>query len=269
MRTRQILIGFTAGMLLLLTSCASHNEVAYFQDMRQGQSYLFDTKYEATVHANDRLSISVTCKNPELAAPFNVNTGSVRVAADGSVSSVSGAAQGRTLQGYRVDVDGNIEFPILGELHVEGLKVSQVTDMIRDRIVEGGYIKEPQVSLEFLNFHYTVLGAVGSAGTYSVSDERVTLIDAIARAGDLSGSAKLNSVAVIRETNGGRQIYVQDIRSKDIFNSPCYYLQQNDIVYVEPKYKKDRTRENRGFQWGSIILSLASVATSLIWALRK
>lgn len=268
MKTRQILIGFTAGVLLL-SSCASQKEVAYFHDMQQGQAYLYDAKYEATVHVNDRLSIFVTCKNPELAAPFNSSTGGVRLTADGNVSSVSGAAQGGSSQGYRVDVDGNIEFPILGKLHVEGLKVSQVTDMIKDRIVEGGYIREPQVSLEFLNFHYTVLGAVGSAGTYAVSDERVTLVDAIARAGDLSGNAKLNSVAVIRECNGERRLYVQDIRSKDIFNSPCYYLQQNDIVYVEPKYKKDRTRENRGFQWGGIVLSLASVATSLIWALKR
>ena len=135
-------------------------------------------------------------------------------------------------------------------------------------IEEGNYIKDPQVSLEFLNFRYTVLGAVGHCGTFSVNDDRVTLLDAIANAGDLTANAKLDKVTVIRESNGERRQYVHDIRNTDIFSSPCYYLQQNDIVYVEPK-KKDRNRENRVFQIGGIVLSLASVATTLVWALKK
>ena len=266
MNTRQILMGCTVA--LLMTACASRKDVAYFRDMQQGQAYLYDAKYEATVHVNDRLSIIVSCKRPELAIPFNTHANSVQVSADGNVSTSTGGGQERASKGYRVDVDGNIDFPILGLLHVEGMKVSQVTDMIKERIVQGNYIKDPQVSLEFLNFRYTVLGAVGHTGTFTTSDDRVTLIDAIANAGDLSANAKLNSVAVIRETNGERRVYVQDIRSKDIFTSPCYYLQQNDIVYVEPKYR-GRDRESRGFQVGTVVLSLASVITSLLWVLKK
>ena len=162
-----------------------------------------------------------------------------------------------------MDVDGNIDFPILGKLHVQGLKVSEVTNGIRDLIIKGNYIKDPQVSLEFLNFKYTVLGAVGSAGTYSVEDDRITLLDAIAKAGDLNASAKVDHIAVIREVDGKRQVYVHDIRSKDIFTSPCYYLQQNDIVYVEPKYQ-NKDKEGRFFQIGAWIISLASVAATIV-----
>lgn len=255
-------------MVLLLSSCASRKEIAYFEDMLQDQGYPYDAKYEATVHANDRLSIVVSCRKPELAIPFNTHANSIQVGADGRVSTSTIAAQERTSKGYRVDVDGNIEFPILGTLHVEGLRVSQVTDMIKKKIEEGNYIKDPQVSLEFLNFRYTVLGAVGHCGTFTVNDDRVTILDAIANAGDLSANAKLNSVAVIRESNGERRLYVHDIRSKDIFTSPCFYLQQNDIVYVEPK-KKNRDRENRVFQIGGIVLSLASVVASMLWVFKK
>lgn len=255
-------------MVLLLSSCASRKEIAYFEDMLQDQGYPYDAKYEATVHANDRLSIVVSCRKPELAIPFNTHANSIQVGADGRVSTSTIAAQERTSKGYRVDVDGNIEFPILGTLHVEGLRVSQVTDMIKKKIEEGNYIKDPQVSLEFLNFRYTVLGAVGHCGTFTVNDDRVTILDAIANAGDLSANAKLNSVAVIRESNGERRLYVHDIRSKDIFTSPCFYLQQNDIVYVEPK-KKNRDRENRVFQIGGIVLSVASVVASMLWVFKK
>ena len=199
--------------------------------------------------------------------PFNAHGNSIHVGADGNVSTSSGEVSAESAKGYRVDVEGNIDFPILGKLHVEGLKVSEVTDLIKNRIIQGNYIKDPQVSLEFLNFKYTVLGAVGRTGTFTVKDDRITLLEAIANAGDLSSKAKINSVAVIREIDGEREIFVHDLRSKELFTSPCYYLQQNDIVYVEPRYRK-KDSEDRGFQVGSIFLSLASVIVSLIWALK-
>ena len=193
MRKKMIFISCMA--VLLLSSCASRKGIAYLQDMELGQRYLYDARYEATVHRNDRLSITVNCKRPELGA-------------DGNVSTSSGEVSAESAKGYRVDVEGNIDFPILGKLHVEGLKVSEVTDLIKNRIIQGNYIKDPQVSLEFLNFKYTVLGAVGRTGTFTVKDDRITLLEAIANAGDLSSKAKINSVAVIREIDGicGAQI---------------------------------------------------------------
>lgn len=252
--------------VLLLSSCASRKSFVYLNDMDMGVEYQFDVKKEAVVHRDDRLSITVSCKNPELAIPFNMQGGNFHIGADGNVVS-SDISSGVREKGYRVDVDGNIDFPILGTLHVEGLKVSELTDLIKRRIIEGNYIKDPLVSVEFLNFKYTVLGAVGSNGTFSVNGDRVTLIEAIARAGDLTSKARVDRVAVIRETERGREMYMHDLRSKDVFDSPCYYLQQNDIVYVEPKYKK-RDAEDRGWQIATTTLSLASVICSLIWALR-
>lgn len=252
-------------VILLLTSCNSSKNFVYLQDMEMGLKYPIDTKYEAVIHRDDRLSITVSCKNPELAIPFNIYDGTFRVESDGNVT--ANATSKVNEKGYRVDVNGNIDFPILGKLHIEGMKVSEVRDLIKSKIEEGGYMKDPLVSIEFLNFKYTVLGAVGSNGTYTVDGDRVTLLEAIAKAGDLTAKARIDRVAVIREVEGERQIFMHDLRTKDIFESPCFYLQQNDIVYVEPKYKK-KDNEDRGWQIGTTLLSLVTAVCSLLWVLK-
>ncbi len=251
---------------LLLSSCAARKNFIYLQDMQVGSIYPFSSKHEAVVHRDDRLSITVSCKNPELAIPFNIYGGTFEVGADGSVTASEGASRVNE-KGYRVDVEGNIDFPILGKLHVEGLKVSEVTELIKKCLIEGDYMKEPLVSIEFLNFKYTVLGAVGNNGTFSVDGDRVTLLEAIAKAGDLTSKANIERVAVIREMGEDRQMYMHDLRSKDIFDSPCFYLQQNDIVYVEPRFKK-KDAEDRGWQIGTTLLSVISVLCSVIWAFK-
>mgnify|MGYP002533270103 FL=1 len=267
MRKKQTLLAglLLSGVLLLSASCASRQRFVYVNDMVPGMGYAFDVHHEAVVHADDRLGITVACKNPELALPFNIHSGSFRVGADGEVSAPSGSQPSD--QGYRVDADGYIDFPILGRLHVEGLRVSEVTSLIRQKIIAGNYIKDPLVSLEFLNFRYTVLGAVSRNGTFTVEGDRVTLLEAIANAGNLSASADMGRVTVIREEGGARKQYVHDLRSTDIFKSPCYYLQQNDIVYVEPKYRR-KSAEDRGWQISATLISLASLGVSLIWALK-
>ena len=252
---------------MLLASACSRKNYVYLKDMQVGENYPIDTKYEAVVHRDDRLSITVSCKNPELAIPFNIFGGSFRVGSNGEVNAdVSGKVNER---GYRVDVDGNIDFPILGKLHVEGLTVSEVRDLIKGRIEEGNYMKDPLVSIEFLNFRYTVLGAVARNGTFSVDGDRVTLLEAIAMAGDVTSKARVDRVAVIRELGGSRQIFLHDLRSTDIFDSPCFYLQQNDIVYVEmePKYYR-RDSTDRNWELARTMLSVAAVICSLLWVLK-
>lgn len=251
--------------VLLLTSCASRKNFVYLQDMEMGLKYPIETKHEAVVHRDDRLSITVSCKNPELAIPFNIYDCTFRVGTDGSVT--ADASSKVNEKGYRVDVNGDIDFPILGKLHIEGMKVSEVRDLIKQKIEEGEYMKDPLVSIEFLNFKYTVLGAVGSNGTYTVDGDRVTLLEAIAKAGDLTSKAKVDRVAVIREIEGERQIFMHDLRTKDIFDSPCFYLQQNDIVYVEPKYKK-KDVEDRGWQVATTLLSVVTAVCSILWAIK-
>ena len=264
MKTREIFYGWM--IIILLSSCASRKSFVYLQDMNVNQKYPIEQKHEAVVHRDDRLSIIVNCKNPELAIPFNMQGGSFQVGADGDVTTTP-VNNNNINKGYRVDVDGNIDFPILGKLHVEGLTVSQVTNLIKERIIQGNYIKDPLISIEFLNFKYTVMGAVGRNGTYNVDGDRITLLEAIANAGDLTSKAQIKKVAVIREVGGERQIFIHDLRNKEIFTSPCFYLQQNDIVYVEPKYKKKDT-EDRGLQYTTLLLSLVTAGCSLFWAIK-
>lgn len=249
--------------LLALSSCVSSKDFVYLQDMQVGERYHFERKHEAVVHRDDRLSITVSCKQPELALPFNTQTAAVRVSSTGEISS---APDGND-KGYRVDVDGNIDFPMLGKINVEGRTLAEVTQLIKNGIIEGNFIKNPLVSVDFLNFKYTVLGAVGSNGTYTVRGDRVTLLEAIANAGDLATNARVDKVTVIREIGKERQIFVHDLRSSNIFNSPCFYLQQNDIVYVEPKYRK-KERSERITQYITMTLSAIATACTVIWAVK-
>lgn len=249
----------TAVALLLLASCASPKKFVYLNDMEPGKQYPVNTETVTIVHENDRLDIKVSCKNPELAVPFNSQVGAYKMSVDGGVS----AAGGETLEkGYRVDADGNIIFPILGKIKVEGKSLKQISDMIASMISEGGYIRDPQVSIEFLNFKYTVLGAVGGKGTFTVDGDRITILEAIAKAGDLQPRARLDRIAVIRTVDGKQEIYYNDIRTADIFMSPVYYLQPNDIVYVEPRYR-DRSGIDNTRNIMSIVTSFLSFGALL------
>ena len=251
--------------LLTLASCSKN--FVYLRDMEMGKSYPIQDRHEAVIHRDDRLSITVSCKSPELAIPFNIYNGSYQVSREGGVS--ANATSSANEKGYRVDRNGNINFPILGEIYVEGKTVNEATRLIEQMIEEGDYIKDPLVTIEFINFKYTVLGAVGSPGVKTVKGDRITLLEAIAQAGDLAPKSRANKVAVIREIGDNRQMFMHDLGSKDIFESPCFYLQQNDVVYVEPKYKK----KDAGDKTLQIISTLATitsaVATLLVLILRK
>ena len=250
-----------AAAVLLMASCGSSRKFVYLNDMVPGESYPINVESGTVVHVNDRLDIKVSCKNLELAVPFNTQTGAYQVSTDGSVKT---AGVDLAEKGYRVDADGNIVFPILGKINVEGKSIKEVSELIESMIEEGNYIKDPEVSIEFLNFKYTVLGAVNGKGTYTVDGDRVTILEAIAKAGDVTSAARLDKVAVIRMVDGKQQIFYNDLRTADIFMSPTYYLQQNDIVYVEPKHKE---KNDRAWQWATFGTSLLSIASTILWAL--
>ena len=255
--------------ILLLAACAifagscSRKEFLYLADMQDEAGYVVANRHQTQIQDDDVLKITVSCKNPELAAPFNVGSGAVKVGTDGQVS-----ATGQGNNEYRVNAQGDINFPVLGTLHVAGMSLQAASDMIRDRIVAGNYIKDPLVNIEFKNFHYTVLGATGGNGTFRVDGDKVTILEAIANAGDLASNADLERIAVIREAGGQRKIYTVDIRSTDIFNSPAFYLAQNDIVYARPKKPKS-DNEGRFFQWMTVALSVVTATCSVIWATRR
>lgn len=247
-------------MALLLTSCAAPRKLMYLNDMMPGEQYDVNLESATVIHSNDRLDIKVSCKNPELAVPFNAQLGSYQVSPDGSVKSAGVDLNA----GYRVDDDGNIVFPVLGKINVGGKTIKEVSEIIETMIEAGDYIKNPEVTIEFLNFKYTVLGAINGKGTYTVDGDKVTIIEAIAKAGDLAKNARLDRIAVIRMINGKYEIFYNDIRTAEIFKSPTYYLQQNDIVYVEPKHKE---RNERAWQTATFIVSFGSLASTILWAL--
>lgn len=249
-------------LAVMLTGCAK-KDYLYLADMSEDMGYVVTNRHQTSIQDDDRLRIKVSCKNPELAAPFNVSSASVSVGSDGTVTKSS--ADDNV---YRVNAEGDINFPVLGKLHLAGLSLISAADLIRQRIVDGNYIKDPIVSIDFVNFHYTVLGAVGGNGTYRAESDKVTILEAIAKAGDLSENADMERIAVIREQDGKRQVYNLDIRKSDIFNSPAFYLAQNDIIYARPRKPKSGAR-TEALSWVTVALSAVTAATSIIWATKK
>ncbi len=248
---------------LILSSCASRRNFIYLQDMDPAKQYLASGEEEVKIQKNDRLDIVVTCKNQELAIPFNARSGSYKMNPDGNVTS-SDAVGFRQERGYRVDEKGDIEFPIIGPIHADGLTLLQVSDMIKQRIMAGKYIQEPSVTTDFLNFKIYMLGEVSRPGPISVDDNHVNLLEALSMAGDLSPKARTNRVLVLRTVNNTRQVFVNDIRSSKVMQSPTFYLQQNDVVYVEPKYRNS-SKEDTGFKYASFLLSMVSVISWIFY----
>lgn len=257
MKIKKILAASAAICLVLLASCTSPKEVLYLQDVVPLKQKAIDQKYEVFIHPDDLLAIMVNSKNPELAMPFNMPMVTYQVGSENP-------GQPRVL-GYLVDTNGVINFPILGELQVEGLTRSQLTDLIQRRLIEEDLIKDPIVTVQFLNFKISVMGEVAHAGSFSISGDRVTLLEALSMAGDLTIYGRRDRVAVIREKDGQRTVLFHDLRSSDIFESPCYYLQQNDIVYVEPNKARAGqsgiNQNNSANVWLSAVSILASVAS--------
>ena len=251
-------------MLAILASCSAPKEVLYLQDIASLKEEVIDKNYEVIIHKDDLLAILVNSKDPELALPFNMPVVTYQIGTQTT-------AQQRLL-GYLVDQNGDIDFPILGRLHVEGLTRMQVTELIKQKLMEEDLIKDPIVTVQFLNFKVSVMGEVARPGTFDISGDRITLLEALSMAGDLTIYGRRDRVAVIREKDGKRRILYHDLRSSDIFQSPCYYLQQNDIVYVEPnKAKAEQTDINQNKSlgvWFGAISALVSIA-SLIVTLTK
>ncbi len=257
--TRPIMAAFASLLLLTaMSGCKSQKDYLYLSDMTDDQGYAITHRYQPRIQRDDRLEITVSCKNSELAMPFNVTSGSVKVTEGGKVSGNVNE------QYYRVDNEGDINFPVLGKLYVAGLTLTEASDMIRQRIIDGNYIKDPIVTMEFKNFHYTVLGAANGNGTHTCDGDRITILEAIAQAGDLASNADLGKIAVIREEGNTRKVYTVDIRKSDIFNSPAFYLAQNDIIYVRPKKPKSEEKTNF-LQWLTVALSIVTATTSVIW----
>jgi len=253
-----------AFIFCLLSSCLSRKEV-YLEDMSTAQVYKMQDAPRITLQKGDRVGIWVSSQPPELAVPFNnAFENNYKVESTGEISSSSVHSQ---TAGYLVDGKGNIDFPVFGNLHIEGKTLKEVKDIITRALINGKYIKKPTVKVEILNFKISFLGYIPNR-VINLDVDRITILEAISLAGGLHPNSDPKKITVFREENGVRKKIVANILSKDIFNSPAYYLKQNDIIYVEPKVSES-VREDRVMRTYSFITGLVSMTLAMIALITK
>ncbi|WP_339624103.1 polysaccharide biosynthesis/export family protein [uncultured Winogradskyella sp.] len=235
------------------TSCASRKNLVYFQDEPVEEGLSVNEPEQLVYKPDDILTINVSALDPETVIAFTLpvvsnNTGGI---------SAQGAIQ---QQSYLVDYNGNIEFPVLGTIKIAGLNRTQLTKMLTERIKE--YANDPIVNVRLVNFTITIIGEVTSPGTFTIQDERITLLEALGMARDLTIFGKRKNVLLIREVDGKKKFAKIDLTSINTISSPLYYLQQNDVIYVEPN--KARIRSSTYNQNNGVLLSAIGTLTTII-----
>ncbi|MDR2038792.1 MAG: polysaccharide biosynthesis/export family protein [Bacteroidales bacterium] len=250
---------FIVFLCCILFSCHTSKKVIYLQDAVDGTSEAMVPNEGITIQPKDILSIVITSKNPELSVSFNLPLTTYFA---GSASPTAGESQ--KLLGFTVDQYGYIDYPILGRIKVAGLTRLQLSDMIKQRLTEDDLLKDPVVTTEFMNFRISILGEVANPGTYQITNDKITLLEALGMAGDMTIYGNRENVMVVRETDYLRNTYRVDLRSKDLFTSPVYYLQQNDVIYVEPnKVRAGQSRINENKSVG-VWVSIASLFATIL-----
>ena len=248
----------------LLVACQSYKKVPYFQDVEVvNEANQQEKLYDARIMPKDLLTIVVSCTNPELAIPFNLTVASNAALAASTSSNVTTQA---ALQPYLVDNEGNINFPVLGELKLGGLTKREAEQLILDKLKP--YMKEtPIVTVRMVNYKISVIGEVARPGTFTISNEKVNLLEALAMAGDMTVYGLRDNVKLIREdANGKQQIVTLNLNNAETILSPYYWLQQNDIVYITPNKAKARNSDvgNSTSLWFSATSILVSIVSLLV-----
>lgn len=217
---------------IILPACTAYKKVSYLKDSNNEK--IAETKIaESKIFPNDLLTIVVNTNTPEASMAFNMPLTPTNIINNTSVISTIG------LQTYLVESDGTINFPILGKLSIAGITKKEVEKLIKDKIYPKYITEEPIVNIHFVNYKISVLGEVVKPGSYTISNERVSVFDALALAGDMTVYGKRNNVLLLRENLHGEKETVRlDLQSKNIISSPYFYLQQNDVIYVEPNKHK-------------------------------
>ena len=252
------------------TSCTSTQRIIYFQksdSLFQNPQKILQA-YDMKIKPADRISVSISCSDPELLAPFAQNVTLGTYISPNGYSSNSG--NNEAYQGYTVDKEGFVKLPVIGKIKAEGLTEEGLARAIERSIVASGYIKKPQVTVKFTNARVTVTGAVNKPGQVNLTSQRNSVVDVLAAAGDIADWGIKTNVKLFREVNGERKMYEFDMTQADkLFNSPAFYVQQNDVIYVEPN-KSVVIRNTPFFTfWSasagivSVVISLATLAVSL------
>ncbi|AUC14189.1 sugar transporter [Tenacibaculum sp. SZ-18] len=244
-------------LLSTLCSCVSKKDITYFQYDEIEQAKVSNS-YNTILKSDDLIQITISALDLEAVKSFNLPAVNFATTTNSAV----GAPQ---QQSYLIDNEGFIDFPVLGRLKIGGLTRQQTIQLLRNKL-DPDYIKNPTINIRIANYTITVLGDVRSPGTYTIPNERITILEAIGLAGDLNITGKRNSLKVFREINGKKVKYDVDLRSNKLFTSPVYYLQQNDLVYVDPNKSSSQDaafNRNTGLfvSIGSILVSLIAVLT--------
>lgn len=250
MKRSRVLLLFSLVLLgLMTTSCVTSKKVRYLADMPT-YGVPLNERFEATIAPHDELRIFVLGdgKNDELVRPFNV------------FGTVGNTANQQNRLGYLVDVNGNIEFPVLGELHVAGLTRLQLQDMISEQLKSNGYLSNPNVMVRILNFKVFVLGTE-SGKVLNIDEERCTFLEALAMAGGLDLYARRDRIGVMREVNGKMVIHYLDPRSTEVFKDEFFLLQQNDIIFTEVGTRRFLKESYSNWTW--LLSAITSVGTML------
>lgn len=262
--------------LFMMVGCSTPKDVAYFQDLDQISVIEAQSRQTLRVKPDDKLQIIVMSKDPQLATLFNLPVVATRLGqsanAYGTTSAYAtstGSSEG--LSSYTVSPEGNIDFPVLGNLHVEGMTRAELAGFIKGELIGKNLIKDPTVTVEFLNTGISVLGEVNAPGRYVLNRDELTVLDALAMAGDLKIQGRRDNIRVMRKEGDKTKVYMLDLTSgKNIYNNPGFYLQQDDMVYVEPNdYRKRETTVNGNTSlsasfWISVVSVLTSVAVLVV-----
>jgi polysaccharide biosynthesis/export protein len=246
----------TLFILSLLSSCSTKKNLIYLQGEEITKTT--NTNYTPLFKVDDLLSIVVFGADEISVKPFNLPN----LASTSNRGYTIGAP---STIGYLVDENGNIEFPILGQIKLSGLTRVQASEFLKEKLK--AYISNPIINIQILNFKVTVLGEVKNPGTFSIPNERITLFEAIGLAGDLNITGVRKNVLVIREENGVKKEYRVDLNSKEALTSPVYYLNQNDLVYVEPN--QARANSSLISSASGVFISVASLLITMINVLTK
>jgi polysaccharide export outer membrane protein len=256
-------LGFLAILLTSMTSCKTHEKLVYFQDgvSANDSSKVSTGNYIPTFKKDDLLSIVVTGDDPETAIPFNLPT----VLTSG-VSNSGYTTGNPERMGYLIDKNGAVNMPFLGAVKLSGLSREEAIALIEKQL--SVYVNHPIVNIQILNYKITVLGDVARPGTFKVPNERITLLEAVGLAGDLKITGNRKNVLVIRDTDGVKEEFRIDLTSAALFSSPVYYLEQNDMVYVEPNGTA-RSRSSLFVVSSSIFISLTSLIITTVSIITK
>lgn len=242
-------------------SCATQKRISYFQNAQTDVEFDYVEGEDITVKSDDVLAIVVSSKNPELARIFNLPVVQQVAGTDDNNATLTRGE----LSGYTVNSKGCIDFPILGEVHIEGQTKEQIAQTIKDELIAKKLVNDPVVTVSFINLQYYVLGEVSSPGKFYLEKNRTTILEALSEAGDLTIYGKRDKVFLTRNVNNKKITYQIDLRSNDVYNSPAFYVQQNDMIYVEPnKVKANQSTVNGNtVQSTSFWVSIASLLTTI------